>query len=121
MSTNENIQAVVSVVIPSRNRPQLVSRAVKSALAQTYKAIEVIVIVDGSNRDTVQAIKEINNFRLRVIEPLVNVEPSGARNTGVREAKGTWIAFLVELFHRCVLLFNYTRGIHENYYLWYQN
>ncbi|NHC37425.1 glycosyltransferase family 2 protein [Scytonema millei VB511283] len=88
------MQPVVSVVIPSRNRPQLVSRAVKSALAQTYKAIEVIVIVDGPDRDTVQVIEAINDSRLRVIELPVNVGPAGARNAGVREAKGTWIAFL---------------------------
>ncbi|MBD2447501.1 glycosyltransferase family 2 protein [Nostoc sp. FACHB-152] len=90
----ENTQELVSVVIPTRNRPQIVIRAVKSALAQTLPTVEVIVVVDGPDEATVQALSQITDPRLRVIELATNVGPSGARNTGVREAKGNWIAFL---------------------------
>ncbi|MEH1821205.1 MAG: glycosyltransferase family 2 protein [Nostoc sp.] len=91
---NENNQIIVSVVIPTRNRPQIVARGVTSALAQTLQSIEVIVIVDGPDQETVNVLSQITDPRLRVIELSKNVGPSGARNTGVREAKGTWIAFL---------------------------
>lgn len=93
-TVSEPIKEMVSVVIPSRNRPHLANRAVRSALAQTVQLIEVIVIVDGPDESTVKELQQIEDSRLRVIELLVNLGPAGARNTGVKEAKGTWIAFL---------------------------
>lgn len=91
---NEPTSEIVSVIIPSRNRPQLASRAVRSVLAQTIQLIEVIVVVDGPDESTVKELQQIEDPRLRVIELPVNVGPSGARNAGVEAAKGTWIAFL---------------------------
>lgn len=91
---NDNNQEMVSVVIPTRNRPQVVSRAVKSALAQTLTTIEVIVVVDGPDGETAEALSEIKDSRLKVVELVNNLGPSGARNAGVKEAKGYWIAFL---------------------------
>jgi len=91
---NESNQTIVSVVIPTRNRPQIVARGVRTALTQTLQSIEVIVIIDGPDQETVNVLSQITDPRLRVIELSKNVGPSGARNTGVREAKGTWIAFL---------------------------
>ncbi|WP_373530610.1 glycosyltransferase family 2 protein [Nostoc sp.] len=91
---NEIEQVIVSVVIPTLNRPQIVVRGVKSALIQTLQSIEVIVIIDGPDQETVNVLSQIADPRLRVIELSKNIGPSGARNTGVREAKGTWIAFL---------------------------
>lgn len=91
---NENNQVVVSIVIPTRNRPYIVSKAVRSALAQTIKSIEVIVVVDGPDEATVNELKQLEDLRLRVIPLPVNLGSSGARNVGVREAKGNWIAFL---------------------------
>ena len=91
---NESNQTIVSVVIPTRNRPQIVARGVGTALAQTLQSIEVIVIIDGPDQETVNVLSQIVDPRLRVIELSKNIGPSGARNTGVREAKGTWIAFL---------------------------
>ncbi|MDZ8187881.1 MAG: glycosyltransferase family 2 protein [Nostoc sp. ChiSLP02] len=91
---DQSNQPLVSVVIPTRNRPQIVVRGAKSALNQTLRSIEVIVIVDGPDEETVNALSQIGDPRLKVIELPKNIGPSGARNTGVREAKGTWIAFL---------------------------
>jgi glycosyltransferase involved in cell wall biosynthesis len=85
---------MVSVVIPTLNRPQLVSTAVKSALSQTFGSIEVIVVVDGPDRATVSELAQIVDPRLRVIELPTNLGASGARNAGIEAAQGTWIAFL---------------------------
>jgi glycosyltransferase involved in cell wall biosynthesis len=91
---NEFVSEMVSVVIPSRNRPQLASQAVQSALAQTWQLIEVIVVVDGPDAATVSALAEISDSRLKTIELPVNLGPAGARNAGIQAAQGAWIAFL---------------------------
>jgi glycosyltransferase involved in cell wall biosynthesis len=85
---------LVSVVIPTRNRPALVRRAVESALCQTYSHLEIIVIIDGPDHSTVQALSVLGDERLRVLELAESVGGGEARNAGVREATGEWIAFL---------------------------
>jgi len=84
----------VSVVIPTRNRPTLVTRAVLSALAQTLSAIEVIVIIDGPDESTEATLRTIGDSRLRILTLPQNAGGSAARNAGVRNATGEWIAFL---------------------------
>lgn len=90
----ECTEPLVSVVIPTRNRPHLVGRAVRSALAQTLDAIEVIVVVDGPDEATLQALRQIDDARLRVKTLPRNLGPGEARNAGVGEAQSRWIAFL---------------------------
>ena len=73
----------VSVVIPTRSRPHLVTRAVRSALAQSINDIEVVVVMDGPDPETRTALAGVADRRLRVIEL---PEPGGApnaRNVGV--------------------------------------
>ncbi len=91
---NSNSKVLVSVVIPSRFRPQLVSRAIASVLAQTLQDIEVLVVVDGPDESTVRALSHIPDPRLKVIILPTNGGPSQARNIGVQRAQGEWIAFL---------------------------
>lgn len=84
----------VSVVIPTRGRPELVARAVRSALAQSVDNIEVVVVVDGSDGRTAPALAGIGDPRIRVIEL---AEPAGAphaRNVGVAAARGRFTALL---------------------------
>jgi glycosyltransferase involved in cell wall biosynthesis len=88
------LRPLVSVVIPTRNRPQLVKRAVDSALAQTLSQIEVIVVIDGPDEATSTALALINDARLKVIELPTNQGSRAARNTGVSTANADWIAFL---------------------------
>ena len=83
---------LVSVVIPTRNRPELVCRAIKSALSQTYDNIEIIVVVDGADEPTITALQKFSSQRARVIELRDNVGGCEARNIGIRASKGTWIA-----------------------------
>lgn len=86
--------AKISVVIPTRNRPALVSRAVMSALAQTFSPMEILVIVDGPDDETIRTLKKITDPRLRVLALEKNVGVSDARNAGIESATGDWIAFL---------------------------
>lgn len=90
----ESTDPVVSVVIPTRNRPDLVGRAVRSALAQSLETIEVIVVLDGPDDATLQALRQIEDPRLRAHVLPRNVGASDAQNAGVGVARGRWIALL---------------------------
>ncbi|MGO8791723.1 MAG: glycosyltransferase family 2 protein [Terriglobia bacterium] len=87
-------ESLVSAVIPTRNRPQLVKRAVLSVLKQSYANIEAVVVVDGPDPLTTQELAAVADPRLRVITLPRSEGGSGARNAGVQAAKGRWIAFL---------------------------
>lgn len=83
----------VSAVIPSYNYGHFVCEAVESVLAQRYEpALEVIVVDDGSKDDTRERIANYGD-RVRYVYQ-ENRGLSGARNTGIREAKGEWVALL---------------------------
>ena len=81
---------LLSIIIPTYSRPQLLPRAVKSALAQTLADIEVIVVDDASP----EPVQLPEHEKLRVIRLPVNSGGSVARNTGAKAAKGRWITFL---------------------------
>jgi glycosyltransferase involved in cell wall biosynthesis len=87
---------IVSAVIPTRDRPELVQRAVRSALAQTLREIEVVVVIDGEDPATSLALKELEQLdgRLRVLPLSHRVGGSDARNLGADAARGEWIAYL---------------------------
>ncbi|RYM02215.1 glycosyltransferase [Sporolactobacillus sp. THM7-7] len=80
----------ISVVIPTYNRGAFTVEAVKSVLAQTYKDIEIIVVDDGSTDETKEQLKSFGD-RIKYIYQ-ENKGPSAARNTGIRQAKGKYIA-----------------------------
>lgn len=83
----------ISVVIPTYNRAQKVRRAVESVLAQTFASLEIIVVDDGSTDDTAQTLQQSFGRRIRYFaQP--NQGASVARNRGIEEANGEWIAFL---------------------------
>lgn len=90
--SNENIS--IGVVIPTKNRPQLVQRAVNSAREQTHKNIEIIVVIDGEDRATVTALEAIADARIKIVQLPESKGGGAARNAGVKEARGEWIAFL---------------------------
>jgi glycosyltransferase involved in cell wall biosynthesis len=85
---------MVSVVIPTRGRPQEVVFAVESALAQSHASLEVIVVVDGPEWETARALQAFRDVRLRWIVLDENAGGAEARNVGVRAARGEWVAFL---------------------------
>ncbi len=83
----------VSVVIPTYNRAAKVQGAIESALAQTFSALEVIVVDDGSSDDTGKVLSSAFGDRIRYYAQ-ANQGASAARNKGIEEARGEWIAFL---------------------------
>jgi hypothetical protein len=85
---------LVSAVIPTRNRPELVCRAVRSVLSQTLRGIECIVVIDGPDTPTLHSLEEIEDSRLRVIALEESVGGCEARNLGARAARGEWVALL---------------------------
>jgi glycosyltransferase involved in cell wall biosynthesis len=89
-----DVDPLVSVVIPTRHRSDSVVRAVESALNQTLQALEVIVVVDGPDEETIKALGEIQDSRLRINALPDNLGPAEARNVGVRQSRSQWVAFL---------------------------
>ncbi len=85
---------VVSAVIPTRNRPALVCRAVESVLSQTIQNIECIVVIDGPDEATCHALSQIADSRLKVIPLEQNAGGCEARNIGARTARAEWVALL---------------------------
>lgn len=86
--------ALVTVVIPTAGRPRLAVPAVESALAQTVRDLEVIVVLDGPDRATATALEAIGDPRLRLLQRPQRGGAGAARNSGVRAASTRWIAFL---------------------------
>lgn len=82
----------VSVVIPVYNAAAYVAAAVQSALAQTYANMEIIVVDDGSTDDTAVILATYGD-RIRYIYQ-DNQERAAARNRGLAEARGEYVAFL---------------------------
>ena len=83
---------LVSAIIPTFNRANLVGEAIDSVLCQTYRNVEVIVVDDGSTDDTLAALKRYGD-RIQVISQS-NAGPAAARNHGIRRSHGELIAFL---------------------------
>jgi glycosyltransferase involved in cell wall biosynthesis len=85
---------LVSVVIPTLDRPSLLLRAINSVLRQTHQQIEIIVVVDRPDHDTLAAVQSLNDPRVQLIVNSYSPTAGGARNAGADHAKGEWIAFL---------------------------
>jgi len=80
--------------MPTYNRAHLVDRATQSVLKQTYKDFELIIVDDGSTDNTEQIIKSFEDPRIIYIKHKKNLGGSAARNTGIKNAKGKYLAFL---------------------------
>lgn len=84
----------VTVVIPTRFRPELVTRAVGSVLSQTYTDLEVVVVVDGPDDATRAALEDLGDDRVRTIVLAQKGGAPNARNIGAASALGRWTALL---------------------------
>jgi glycosyltransferase involved in cell wall biosynthesis len=86
--------ALVSIVIPTHNRSRLLTTTLRSALWQREVDLEIIVVDDGSTDDTPDLLRSVGDPRVRLLrhDPAQGV--SAARNKGIEDAGGEWIAFL---------------------------
>ena len=82
----------VSVIIPTYNRKNLLKRALHSVSSQTFVPQEIIVVDDGSSDGTKDWVLERFPYVRYIYQD--NSGVSSARNAGIKEAKGSWIAFL---------------------------
>lgn len=88
-----NNNPIISVIIPTYNRANLLNGSVGSVLVQTFKNFEIILIDDGSTDNTESIVKGFNNPKIRYIENKRNIGAAAARNVGIKIAKGKYIAF----------------------------
>jgi glycosyltransferase involved in cell wall biosynthesis len=91
---NRDTAPLVSVVIPTFGRPQLLARAIRSVLGQTLHALEVVVVVDGPDPATLDGLAQFSDPRLRVLSHAAKRGPGKSRATGVAASSADWIAFL---------------------------
>lgn len=87
-----NNKPLISVIIPSYNRPVLLDRAVKSVVDQNYPNIEIIVVDDASDKDIKSELKKYPQVKL--LKNSENKGPCYSRNKGLNEASGYYINFL---------------------------
>lgn len=89
------MQELISVVIPTRNRTDMLVRAIESVIAQTYENIEICIVIDGEDDVTAQFLAGYAASRVDMkVAQTDGIGGSAARNLGVEMAAGTWIAFL---------------------------
>ncbi len=87
---------LVSVIIPTYNRFKYIQRAIKSVLNQTFQSFEIIVVDDASTDSTADYILSLQNIHQNIYYHYLptNKGAQAARNFGIKESKGKWIAFL---------------------------
>lgn len=83
----------VSVIIPTYNRARLIGEAIQSVLDQTFTDLELIVVDDGSTDNTESVVTEFKDPRVRYIHQ-ENMGISAARNAGIHNTQGRYVAFL---------------------------
>ena len=102
MENDCKMREKISVIIPAYNAEKYIAEALDSVLAQTYPIHEIIVIDDGSTDKTAEVVHRYINSRTRELANPLNLKyfyqenrgPAAARNSGIREATGEYIAFL---------------------------
>jgi len=85
---------LVSVIVPTHDRPAMLLEALKSILAQTYNAFEILVIDDGSTSVAPQIMQLDHGGRIRYVWNGRHRERSFSRNEGLQLARGKYIAYL---------------------------
>lgn len=94
MMKSYNRPPLFSVVIPTYNRRDLLLRAVRSVIDQSFDDFEVIVVDDCGSDDSESHLQSMGDSRIRYVRLVENAGAAAARNEGVRLAAGLWTCFL---------------------------
>lgn len=94
MNYREREYMKISVVIPAFNREKYIVKCLDSIVNQSYKPYEIVVIDDASTDNTVALVEEYSNTIIKIIKCKKNGGAQKARNIGIKEATGEWIAFM---------------------------
>jgi glycosyltransferase involved in cell wall biosynthesis len=86
--------SLVTVVVPTRDRPELLQRALRSIITQSHTALEVVVVDDGSEPPVSLSPEFARDSRVRLVRLDIPDGASGARNRGLAEGHGDFITFL---------------------------
>lgn len=84
----------VSIIMPSYNTASFIAQAIESVRAQSYEEWELIIVDDCSTDNTDDVVAGIRDSRIRYIKNESNLGAAESRNRALREARGSWIAFL---------------------------
>jgi len=93
-SRSPTLPPLVSVILPTHNRSEMLKRAINSILSQTWKDFELIIISDGSTDNTEDVVLSFQDSRIHLLQHEIARGASAARNAGLRVANGKFIAFL---------------------------
>lgn len=84
---------MISVVIPLYNKEKQIAKTLKTVLDQTFQDFEIVIVNDGSTDNSITEVEKFSDPRIRLIHQ-ENAGVSAARNKGIAEAKGEYIALL---------------------------
>lgn len=88
------MENLVSVIMPTFNRAETISKAIQSVYEQTYKNWELIIIDDASTDNTEDIVKTIDDERIKYVKNECNRGANFSRNYGCKMAQGEYLAFL---------------------------
>lgn len=84
----------ISIIMPTYNRGYVIEKAIDSALRQSFREYELIIVDDGSSDHTFDIVKRYRDKRIKYYRLEENRGANYARNFGIRKAQGTYLAFL---------------------------
>ena len=95
-SENAGSPPLVSVILPTRDRLELLRRAVESVRAQSERCFELIVVDDASTDGTADYLSQLaaEDARIRIVRNAASSGGGGARNEGIRLGRAAWVAFI---------------------------
>ena len=86
-------QSLVSVILVNYNYGKFLTDSISSILNQTHSKLELLIVDDGSTDNSLQIIGTFQDSRIRLI-PVKNSGVANARNTGLENAQGSFVAFI---------------------------
>jgi succinoglycan biosynthesis protein ExoO len=85
---------LVTIIIAAYNAERTIANAVRSALSQTHRNLEIIVCDDASTDNTIGAIKAFSDGRIKLLENRCNKGPGPTRDRAIQHSSGKWVTFL---------------------------